>query len=248
MAELMDRPRLSESSSGPREQPVSANEGWVRSGGDIIKDYLGERNTPGDSLKPPAPGCEKPADALLRSDTDIIKEFLGERNLFSDATAGSGARSEQNAGGRATGAAPPRQAFSDSSWLDKFLDERDKELDCVLEDSDEEDEVAVSFETSGAADVSKVPRTHLIGRPTSVGEEELIARHKRNYETHCGIDYHDWTSVALQPSRQDEDAPAAADENVDSEAPGGSLSVEEILTDDFESSSACSSDDAAARR
>lgn len=257
MADLMDRPRLSDSPAGPGDPPMSVNESWLRSSGDIIKEYLGERDhmpdAPGGSSAGPPSEAQK-VDATLRSDHDLIKEYLVGRNIFSDSTQASpegsppGADKEQHATERAAGGAgSTRQPFSDSSWLDKFLDERDKELDLVLEASDNEDEFAVSLKGSWVGDDSTkpalVPKTHLIARPASVAAEELIARHKRSLEVHCGVDYDDWTNVALQPQATKADRELEPDENVGSAAPGGVLSLEEILTDDFESSSACSSDD-----
>ncbi|GAQ85012.1 hypothetical protein KFL_002170060 [Klebsormidium nitens] len=255
MADMMDRPRLSGTSPGPGDAPMSANENYLRSSGDIIKEYLGERNlfpdAPGGSGGEPPSEAQKADANSKRSDPDLIREYLGERRILSNLCQDSPedslrrAEKEQQTTERAEAAAPVRQPFSDSSWLDKFLDERDKELDLVLEASDNEDEFAVSLEGSWVAhDSSKpalVPKSHLIARPTSIAAEELVARHKRSLEVHCGVDYNDWTSVALQPAKSDRKV--EADENVGRAAPGGALLVEEILTDDFDSSSACSSDD-----
>jgi hypothetical protein len=103
-----------------------------RSDTSIIKEFLGERNLFDQAEVP-------------RTGGSIIKEFLGERNLLGQAGA------PRSGGGSAGGSAcaslaqkeltaasgsveksvasrVPREPFSDSSWLDKFLDER---VSCV---------------------------------------------------------------------------------------------------------------------
>lgn len=96
-----------------------------RSDTSIIKEFLGERNLYDQAGVP-------------RSGGSIIKEFLGERNLFGQAGAtcsgggsagGSACASlaQNGASGsveKSAASRVPREPFSDSSWLDKFLDER----------------------------------------------------------------------------------------------------------------------------
>jgi hypothetical protein len=132
---------------------------------------------------------------------------------------------------------------------------QDRELDTL--DSEDEQEAgagtgAIAFD---GEEPVRVPRAHLVGRPASIAAEEYVGRHKKNLEQHFNLSYQDWTSNALQPARAEavtgsEDlASTSLDPEVgESEqpeiAPPESLDNSlEILTDDFDSSSACSSDE-----
>jgi hypothetical protein len=125
-------------------------------------------------------------------------------------------------------------------------------LDSEDEQEEEAGTGAIAFD---GKEPVRVPRAHLIGRPASIAAEEYVGRHKKNLEQHFNLDYQDWTSNALQPARaeaatgSEELASTRLDPEVgESEqpeiAPPESLENNlEILTDDFDSSSACSSDE-----